>query len=139
MWLDAFQTALNMKDSSVSSPLKGLPKQKALRKDLYRQSWPRGHEMSPEKHKKINKEGKPVEAAQVLSFRSLHNDEADGMKSSTKTSSASELKGLPKKKALHDRQKSPGEKRLFEDIPVPDLETEGDRAVQFKGFRMLDT
>lgn len=138
MWLDAFQTALNMKDSSVSSPLKGLPRQKALRKDLYRQSWPRGHEMSPEKHKKTNKESTSAEAAQVLSFRSLH-DEADGMKSLTKTSPAPELKGLPKKKALHDRQKSSGEKRLFEDISVPDLDTEGNGAVQFMGFRMLDT
>ena len=137
MWLEAFQTALNMKDSSVSSPLKGLPRQKALRKDHYRQSWPRGHEMSA---KKTNKEDTSVEAAQVLSFRSLNDDEEeDGMKSSTKISSASELKGLPKKKALHDRQKSPGERRLFEDFPVPELETEGDRAVQFKGFRMLDT
>lgn len=32
-WLDAFQTALNLRDASMNSPLKGLPKAKANRKE----------------------------------------------------------------------------------------------------------
>ena len=131
-----------MKDSTTSTPLKGLPKQKALRKDLSAQPWPREHEMAVagEKEKKVTKEGVPGEVAEVLSFRSL-GDETDGDKTSrTKAPPpTAELKGLPKKKALHNRHKSPEEKRLFEDVSVHDLETEGKRsgAVQFLGFKML--
>ena len=127
-----------MKDSTASSPLKGLPKQKALRKDVYKHPWPRGHEMSTEKHKKSNNESTSTEVAEVLSFRSLP-DETDSDKPSIKTSPPPELKGLPKKKALHIHHKSLGEKNLFENVAVPDLDTEGGAAVQFLGFRTLDT
>ena len=151
-WLEAFQAALNMKDASVFSPLKGLPKQKALRKDFHRQPWPCGHEMattlSYDKHKKGAKDsGTSDQPAEVLSFRCLSSDEADvttcppqgPTKSSTPPAHA-ELKGLPKKKALHTRHKhGPEEKGLYGDVTVPELDSEEKGAVQFLGYRMLDT
>lgn len=142
-----------MKDASVSSPLKGLPKQKALRKDFHRQPWPRGHEMtttppncgSDNKHNSKGAKGSstPDEPAQVLSFRSL-SSETDLATSvppakSPSPAGSNELKGLPKKKALHDHHKSPLEKRLYGDVPVPELDSEEKGAVQFLGFKMLDT
>lgn len=120
-----------MKDSSTSSPLKGLPKQKALRKDIHTRPWPRGHEMPTEKHK--NDGGSSGEVAEVVAFRHI-SEEADGEKDK-----ASELKGLPRKKALHNRRKNPEEKKLFEDVAVPELDTEEKGAVQFLGYRTLDT
>ena len=154
-WLGAFQAALNMKDASVSSPLKGLPKQKALRKDSHGHPWPRGHEMttpgltnSSDKHNSSNtSKGVKGEPAQVLSLRSLpsENDLATPPKSPTPASAGSsggnelKLKGLPKKKALHDHHKSPAEKRLYGDMIVPELDSEEKGTVQFLGFRMLDT
>lgn len=147
-WLEAFQTALNMKDASVSSPLKGLPKQKALRKDFHRQPWPRGHEMSTptncsDKHNNKGVKGSLAdEPAQVLSIRSLPSETdlaTPGPAKSPTPAASSELKGLPKKKALHDRHKSPAEKRLYGDVIVPELDSEEKGAVQFLGFRMLDT
>ena len=137
-----------MKDASVSSPLKGLPKQKALRKDFHGHPWPRGHEVStppPNGSDKQNStsKGAKSEPVQVLSLRSLpsENDLATPpVKSPTPAgSSGNELKGLPKKKALHDHRKSPVEKRLYGDAIVPELDSEEKGAVQFVGFRMLDT
>ena len=131
-----------MKDSSTSSPLKGLPKQKALRKDYHGQPWPRGHEMSADKQKGGTKEELSANVAEVLSFRTLP-DEIDGNKMpATKIPPpTAELKGLPKKKALHDHYyKSPEEKRLFEDIEEPRKKHSHEKgAVQFLGFKMLDT
>ena len=145
-WLEAFQTALNMKDATVSSPLKGLPKQKALRKDFHGQPWPRGHEMStpPSSDKHNNKgakgSGSVEEPAQVLSIRSLPSETDLATPGPAKSPTpASELKGLPKKKALHDHHKSPGERRLYGDVIVPELDSEERGAVQFLGYRMLDT
>ena len=86
-----------------------------------------------DKQKKATKEGSLGQAAEVVAFRSLP-DESDHERSP-----ATKLKGLPKKKALHDRHKSPGEKKLYEDVPVPDLDSEEKGAVQFLGFKMLDT
>ena len=146
-----------MKDASVYSPLKGLPKQKALRKDSHGHPWPRGHEMatpgltnSNDKHNNSNtSKGARDEPAQVLSLRSLpsENDLATAPKSPTPASAGSsgsggnelKLKGLPKKKALHNHRKSPAEKRLYGDVIVPELDSEEKGAVQFLGFRMLDT
>ena len=146
-WLEAFQAALNMKDASVSSPLKGLPKQKALRKELHGEPWPREHEMftslSCDKHKKRTKASSTDEPAKVLSFRTLPDD-IDGapLQNAAKSPSPSphsELKGLPKKKALHDRHKQPKEKRLYGDVLVPELDSKENGAVQFLGYRTLDT
>ena len=138
-----------MKDASVSSPLKGLPKQKALRKDFHKQPWPRGHEMatspncSDNKHNNKGAKGNamPDEPAQVLSFRSLPSEtDLPALSPTAKSATSSgELKGLPKKKALHNHHKAPGEKRLYGDVIVPELDSEEKGAVQFLGFRMLDT
>ena len=147
-WLEAFQAALKMKDASVSSPLKGLPKQKALRKDFHGQAWPRGHEMptppncSDKHNNKAVKGSLTDEPAQVLSFRSLPSETdlaTPGPAKSPTPAASSELKGLPRKKALHDHHKNPEEKRLYGDVIVPELDSEEKGAVQFVGFRMLDT
>lgn len=147
-WLEAFQTALNMKDASVFSPLKGLPKQKALRKDFHGQPWPRGHEMSTpsssDKHTHdkgaAKGSGSVDEPAQVLSIRSLPSETDLATPGPAKSPTpAGELKGLPKKKALHNHHKSPAERRLYGDVIVPELDSEDKGAVQFLGYRMLDT
>ena len=77
----------------------------------------------------------------VLSFKPIpenhtHKEEKEGR--------ALQLKGLPKTKAARSRQDprhndTPNEKGLFNDVPVPDLDSEKNTSVQFLGFKMLDT
>lgn len=142
-WLESFKKALNLQDSTNHSPLKGLPKQKALRKDFHSQPWPNEQEVPCSDKKSKKEEAKSVTP---LSFRSIP-DESDGPGLQSQPHISKDLKGLPKTKALHSRQE-PGyngnarEKDLFKDVPVPDLDFEkkdNKNPVQFLGFKMLDT
>jgi hypothetical protein len=108
-------------------------------------SAPPPNSCSSDKHNNSKKEAKMnqlEEPAQVLSFRSIPSENdlaAPKSPSSASSSNGNELKGLPKKKALHDHHRSPGEKRLYGDVTVPELDSEEKGAVQFLGFRMLNT
>lgn len=152
-WLESFKKALHLQDASTNhSPLKGLPKQKALRKDFHGQPWPSEQEIPSKSTKSNDKRSNPkqkeeAKSIEPLSFRSL-TDKSDGPGLQSQPQHISKnLKGLPKTKALHSRQE-PGyqgnatDKDLFKDVPVPDLDSESvdyKNPVQFLGFRMLDT
>ena len=147
-WLESFKKALNLQDATTSqSSLKGLPKQKALRKDFHAQPRPSEKELRKKATNDKKSSPKHKEEVKPLSFRSL-SEEPDGIGLQSQAQQISkDLKGLPKQKALHSRQEpsyqgNTGEKDLYKDVPVPDLDSESveyRNPVQFVGFRMLDT
>ena len=80
------------------------------------------------------------ERVKVLSIKSIPEDHTH----KKEKGGGVQLKGLPKTKAARSRQDprlndTPREKGLFNDVPVPELDSERNTTVQFLGFKMLDT
>ena len=126
-WLGALETALNLQDGSAHSPLKGLPKQKAERKDLiggvphpHEQEVPYCHDNSRKALKEVTTDTPDIEDTSagskvtVVSYRQLSEDEVDH-----------------NSRQEHVRRDS---------IPnvISELDSEGG-PVQFMGYRTLDT
>lgn len=84
-WLTVFQTSLNLHDASIQSPLKGLPKQKAERKDSSSSPHPLKQEPPSCFHGNAKRAPKEMEIEEPnqrskvkgLSYKTLSTEEVD--------------------------------------------------------------
>ena len=154
-WLIVLQSALNLKDTSARARLKGLPKQKAMRKNPGSPRFPPEHTQVVIPAPSVNNSNKdipsPKEAEtgeenniQGLSFKPL--SDAPAPKKTKKKKEAPpqpELKGLPKQKAMRKGSVSGrhnGREESYSGVDVPDLDSEENQLnVKFVSFKVLDT
>ena len=152
-WLTVLQSALNLKDTSARARLKGLPKQKAMRKNPSNPIFPPEHTQAVIPDSPVNSSNKdippPKEAEtgedttiQGLSFRPL-SDTPKKTKKKKKAPPQPELKGLPKQKAMRkgsDSGRHNGREASYSGVDVPDLDSEENQLnVKFLSFKVLNT
>lgn len=152
-WLVVLQSALNLKDTSTPARLKGLPKQKAMRKNPGTSRFPPEHTQVVIPAPSVNNSNKdvpsPKEAEtgediniQGLSFKPL-SDASKKTKKKKEAPPQPELKGLPKQKAMRKGSVSGrhnGREESYSGVDVPDLDSEENQLnVKFVSFKVLDT
>ena len=146
-----FQSALNLKDATAKVRLKGLPKQKAMRKSsggpkiapermLELLSTPANHgyqEIPVPENEKLEEAAAKV---QCLSFKSLSGEGVSKRKTGPPQP---QLKGLPQQKALRKgtiSDKTNGVQESYSSVDVPDLDSEENPLnVKFLSFKILNT
>ena len=145
-----FQTALKLKDATAKVRLKGLPKQKAMRKT------PGSPRIAPERmlellstpanpgYKEIpvpeNEKLEEAAKVQCLSFKSLSGEGGGKHKGGPPQP---QLKGLAQVKAQRKRaasDKTNGVHESYSSVDVPDLDSEENPLnVKFLSFKILNT
>lgn len=153
-WLTILQSTLNLKDTSTRARLKGLPKQKAMRKNPGNPIFPPERTQAVIPAPPVNSSNEdippPKEAEtgedtniQGLSFRPLSDTPKKTKKKKKEAPPPPELKGLPKKKAVRkgsDSGQHNGREASYSGVDVPDLDSEENQLnVKFLSFKVLNT